>query len=166
MLTEPKVEHRTKQPYAAIRTKVSMKDIPSVLPPLIPEMFGWLAKNNITPQGPPFFQYLTIDKDNQLEVAVGIPVQNAVTGNGRVVEGAFPAGTYATVTHIGNYSHLREAHMALDSWLDNNGWKDKRQATDQGMQYGSRTEFYPSDPKVVTNPDKWESEIAILLAED
>ena len=166
MLTEPKVERRTEQAYAAIRTKVSMKDIPTVLPPLFPEMFAWLAKNNIAPAGPPFIHYLSMDKDDQLQVAVGIPVQNPVTGDGRVVGGAFPAGTYASVIHTGNYSHLREAHMTLDSWLDANGWKDKRQATHHGMQYGPRTEFYPNDPKVETNPDKWESEITILLAEE
>lgn len=166
MLTEPKVEHRPERPYAAIHSKVRMKDIPNILPPLIPEMFAWLAKNNITPDGPPFFEYLSLDKDDQLLVAVGLPVPKPVTGDGRVVAGKFPAGTYASLIHTGNYSHLREAHMALESWLDNNGWKDQRHSTDHGMQFGSRIEFYPSDPKVVTDPEKWETEIAFLLTED
>lgn len=166
-LTAPKVEHRTEQAYAAILTKAVMKDLPSVLPPLFPEMFAWLTKNNIPPAGPPFVRYLSMDKDGQLQLAVGIPVQHAVTDDDRVTGGSFPAGTYASLIHTGSYSHLYEAHQALEIWLDKNGYKDYRLPTEQhGMQFGSRTEYYPTDPTVETNPDKWETEIAFLLKED
>src|ERR1700749_2569756 len=96
-LTAPKVEHRPEQAYAAIRTEGAMKDLPHILPPLFPEMFAWLAKNNIPPAGPPFVRYLSMDKDGQLQLAVGIPVQHAVTADGRVTGGSFSAGTYASL---------------------------------------------------------------------
>jgi hypothetical protein len=67
-----------------------MNEIPTVLPPLIPEVKAWLKKNNITPDSPPFFQYLRMDNNNQLLTEVGFPVKAPVKGDDRVGPGSFP----------------------------------------------------------------------------
>jgi hypothetical protein len=47
MFGEPTIERRKEQPYMAIRTKLNMKDVPNILPPLIPEVLQWIDKNKL-----------------------------------------------------------------------------------------------------------------------
>ena len=165
MLSEPKIEYRDEQPYVAIRTKVSMQEIPTVLPPLIPEVYAWLQKNHVATDHPCFFCYHRMDKDDMLEVDVGVPVDKVLSGDDRILADVFPAGRYATVLHTGHYSNLRKAHMNLESWKEKMGLKEKALITENGA-WGVRIEFYITDPEQEPNPDKWVTEIAFLLADD
>src|SRR6266705_1712100 len=132
MLTTPKTEQRSEQHYVAIRATVQMNEIPTVLPPLIPEVKAWLKKNNTTPDGPPFFQYLRMD-GNKLLTEVGFPVKDPVKGDHRVVAGSFPAGLYATLIYTGHYMGLREANITLDKWVKDNGFKEQYRLTTDGI---------------------------------
>ena len=60
MTTQPGVINRDQQPYVAIRKQVAMQDIPTELPPLIGEVFGWLEKKGTAPAGAPFFRYFSV----------------------------------------------------------------------------------------------------------
>lgn len=166
MLSKPVIEYRQEQYYLAIRSSVAMKDIPAVLPALIPKVFDWLAKNNIAPDGPPFFRYLSMNKQYELVTEVGVPVKDRATGEGDIVAGSFPAGNYAIITYTGDYRHLKEAHMALESWITENGRSARQQMSEQGVEWGARTEFYPTDHEKEPNPDHWRTDIAFLLAVD
>jgi len=163
MLSTPKTEQRGEQHYVAIRANVGMNDIPTVLPPLIPEVNAWLKKNNIEPAGPPFFQYLKMDSNNQMIAEVGFPVKNPAKGDSRVIAGSFPAGLYATLTHTGDYMQLKSAHMALDKWVKETGLKEKHKVAADGIEWGTRAESYITDPEKETNPDKWRTDISFLL---
>lgn len=163
MITTPKTEHRDQLNYVAIAKKVAMKNIPAELPPLIPEVFGWLAKKGITPAGAPFFRYLSMENSNEFYIAVGVPITNPVTGDDRVEAGFFPAGLYATITHTGSYNTIRDAHMALESWLKKNQHKAKPQIDEDGKPWGTVTEFYPTDPKAEPRPEKWVAEVIVLV---
>jgi hypothetical protein len=44
MLTEPEVVEFAAQPYAAIRARTTMQTMDTVLVPLHPQVFGWLAE--------------------------------------------------------------------------------------------------------------------------
>lgn len=55
MKQEPQIETRSERPYVAISSSLRMQDIPSVLPPLIPEVVNWVQQQGLTPAGPPFF---------------------------------------------------------------------------------------------------------------
>lgn len=166
MLTKPKVEECKEQPYVAIRTKVNMDKIPEVLPPLIPQVFNWLTKNNIVPVGPLFFQYLCMDKNNDLVAEVGVPVKDNVKGEGQIISGSFPPGYYATVTYIGDYKHIREAHIALRDWVKKNDYKEKEEFSENGIKWGRSIEFYLTDPAKEPDPDKWRTDIVLLVEED
>jgi effector-binding domain-containing protein len=163
MLNEPRVEVYNEKPYVAIRSKVNMYDIPAVLPPLIPEVLAWVAKNNATPNGPAFFLYRSMNKHNEIDIEVGVPVEGRLTGDGRIVEGALPAGKYATIKYIGDYQYIKEAHIALESWIAKNGLKEKQVITPDGVLWGARIESYITDPQEETNPEKWETNIVFLL---
>lgn len=163
MLTEPKIETRNEQPYVAIRSKLAMQEIPRLLPPHIHEVFDWLDEHQVKPAGAPFFHYRAMQSNGQLVVEVGVPVENPVFGDKRVRAGAFPAGRYVVLTHIGPFNGLPGAHMQLEEWLKEKGLKGKEQKTDEGVVWGSRTEFYPTDPVKEPNPAKWETDIAFLV---
>jgi len=162
MNKEPKIEHRSSQPYVAIVKKVSMQDIPKVLPPLIPEVFSWLKQNNVEQDGPPFFHYRKMENDSTLEAEVGVPVKKPVKGDEKVKAGTFSEADYATVTYFGPYSNLRSVHGNLEEWLKTNGYNHKIETDKSGTQCGSRIEFYPTPPGE-TNPEKLQTDIAVLV---
>ena len=55
---------------------------------LIEELFGWLKKKGLQPNGAPFFRYWVIgDKNKKFKLEVGIPVVNATFGDERVFLG-------------------------------------------------------------------------------
>jgi len=113
MTTEPKLEHRDVQPYAAIRKQVTMREIGTVLPPLIGEVFGFLQRQGVAPAGAPFFRFLIVDMERQLDMEVGWPVASAVSGDGRISAGVLPAGRYAVLVHTGHPDELMGVTAAL-----------------------------------------------------
>jgi effector-binding domain-containing protein len=163
MLSEPIVQYREEQPYVAIETTVDMKDIPTLLPPLIPEVINWLAKNKIAHDSPPFFEYLRFDNDQKMLVHVGFPVAKPIKGDGRVIAGSFPSGNYVSAIYTGDYSHLKDAHMTLESWIKKNDLKEGRQTSPKGEEWGSRTEVYLTNPEEEPSPEKWKTKILLLL---
>lgn len=164
MTSKPVIEFHNEQSYVAIQRKVKMSDIPSVLPPLIGDVFQWMAAHNVVEAGPCFFRYLRYDNDDQLLVDVGVPTQTKEAGEGEIISGSFPAAKYVTVRYTGDYKELCHVHMGLESWMKENGVKEGAQQID-GEAYGARTEFYITDPQEEPDPEKWITDVSILVAE-
>lgn len=164
-MTDPIIQFQNEQYYIAIRTEVKMPDIPTVLPPLIPEVFQWIEKNNLVQTGPCFFRYLAYHSNDQLLVDVGAPVKTQAAGDGRIIAGSFPAAAYVTVKYTGDYKELCYVHMKLESWMKEKGIKEGAQEID-GRKYGARTEFYITDPAEEPDPAKWQTDVSILLADE
>ena len=162
MLTTPRLMQRHEQHYSAIRTDVAMKDIPEIVPPLLPVVQAWLKEKGIAPDGPPFFRYLSM-KGSLITMEAGVPVKMPPGMEGRIIAGSFPAGRYVTVLHTGPYSGLRAAHMALESWSENNELCLHQCTSKEQTSWGCRTETYLTDPNVETDPASWQTEIAFLL---
>jgi effector-binding domain-containing protein len=163
MITEPVVINNPKRRYAAIEMDLAMQDIPKLLPPLIGEVAEWLGKNKIQPVSPAFFRYLRMGDDMRLLVHVGFVVNEDFKEEGRVKKWAFPAGKYLTASYFGDYMNLRSAHMELEKCA-----VDRKLNEVRGMQageFGSRAEFYPTDPAEEPDPSKWETVLEILLAD-
>lgn len=162
MLSEPKVEFREEQPYAAIRTKVAMQAIPKELPPLIPEILQWVEKKKLQQEGPVFFRYLSMEK-NIMDVEVGVPLSEKPQGDGRVIPGSFPSAKYLTARHTGPYNDLPKSHMALDSYAKKNGLEEGTVAGEKGQVWGTRAEIYITDPAEEKDQSKWETDLLLLL---
>ena len=152
---QPKTETRPEQPYLAIRTKVKMEEISTKLPPLIPEIYGWLQKQNITPAGPVFFNYLDFE-NGLLTAEVGVPVQAKQQGDNKVQAGSFPAGNYTVFTHMGHYNGIPQAHQEIELWAKENGVKLQNPCL----------EFYPTDPETTPNPADWQTDIVRGISEN
>jgi effector-binding domain-containing protein len=158
----PQIQQREAQPYAGIRTSVTMDGLAGAVDQTFPELFGWLAERGIEVAAAPFIRYLVIDMQGELEVELGVPADVQAADGGRIRAGILPAGRYVVLRHVGPYDGLvasnaalldwaREHEVALDSW-----------ETDRGTAWRSRVEHYLTNPAAEPDPSKWETEIAYL----
>ena len=162
MLTDPQIVARPARPYVGLRERVPMRELASVIPARIPEMSGWLAAHGLDPDGPPFFRCLVVDRDDQIELEVGIPVAASAAGDGRVEPGVLPAGRYATLIHTGHPHGLMEAHHSLQRWAAEQGLRFQR----SGERWGAQLEWYLTNPAEEPRQEHWQTELAYQLAED
>jgi effector-binding domain-containing protein len=163
MTTEPKLEHRDEQPYAAIRISTPIQQLGEVAPPVNGEVLDFLQSQGISPNGPPFWRYVVVDMERELELEVGSPVAAPIAGNERVVGGVFPAGNYVIMHHTGHPAELQAATGELLAWGEAHGvrW----QASEDQKDWVARIEFYLSDPDTEPDMTKWETELAFLVAD-
>jgi effector-binding domain-containing protein len=159
MPQSPTVETRIDQPYAAIPVRVSMDDLGSVVPPLTGQVFDWLADRGIRPAGPPFWRYVVVDMDADLELETGVAIASAVDSDERIRTGVLPGGRYATVVHKGHPDTLVSATRNLLDWAEQRGleWDAN------GKAWGCRLEEYLSDPAEVPDMSQWETRLAFRL---
>ena len=136
------------QQYAGIRTTVTMDKIGEVIGSMFGEVFGHIQQNGQRPAGMPFALYHSMD-GNSVDLECGIPVNTPVPGTNRVRAGKLPAGTVATVTHVGPYDNLRQTWSALTEWMSS-----------QGLQpAGAPWEVYVTDPGEIADQSKWRTDI-------
>ena len=164
MQTEPRIVERAEQPYAAIKARVTVQELGTVLPPLHGELFGWLGAHGARPAGAPFWKYNLVDMERTLEVEVGVPLSAAVDGDGRVLAGVLPAGRYALSVHTGNPADLVDATTVLLDWAAKHGHAWDVTDTPEGQRWAARLEIYNTDPREEPDMDKWETELVFRLA--
>ncbi len=160
----PEISERAAQPYVAIKAQVPMRQLGEVAH-RIGDVFGWIAARGLAPAGPPFFRYVVIDMDRQLEVEVGVPVQAVVDGDDQVISGVIPAGRFATVIHVGAPDSLMGATAALLDWAADQSLRWDMTVGDDGEHWGARLENYLTDPSEQPDMTKWETELAFRLAD-
>jgi effector-binding domain-containing protein len=165
MISEPKLEDRNEQHYVGIRTQVTMQELGTVIPQLLGEVFAWLGKQGIAPAGAPFIRYLVIDMEALLDIEMGVPVASTLSGDGRVSAGVLPAGRYASLVYTGIDNGIK-ANWALLKWGAEKGLVWDSWVAEKGDGFGARIESYLSDPEKEPDPAKWETEVAIRLADD
>lgn len=163
MITEPKLEDRDEQHYVAIRTQIPMRQLKKVIPQLLGEVFVWLEQQGIAPAGPPFVRYHVIDMQAKLDIEIGVPVANPLSGNNRISPGVLPAGRYATLIYTGVKNGI-PGNAALLNWGAQQGIAWDKWETESGDAFGSRLESFITDPDDEPNQAKWETEVAIRLA--
>ena len=166
MITEPKIERRKKQHYAAIRMAVPIP-FGKYLQPAWDEVYNWMKNHEIQPSGPAIIRYLTTDMSNELDIDVGFTVDKAVKGNGRITGDFLPAGKYATLIYTGPYKGkgIFKATVALLAWAKENKvkWNITKKKGVEG--WNGRAEFYYSDPALEKDPSKFQTELAFLVTD-
>ncbi len=163
MITQPKIDSRSEQPYVGIRVRVAMPDMPTVLPALFDEGAAWMASRSIPITKAPFIRYYVTDMAGQLDLEVGYPVENGSVGDERMKAGVLPAGRYASLLHIGSYDGLYEANRVLVDWAKDNGIEWATYQANGEEVFVSRLETYLTDPSQEPDESKWETEVAIRL---
>jgi effector-binding domain-containing protein len=163
MTMDLEIVDRPAQPYVAIRRTITMQTFAEIADRL-PGLFGWLAERGVAPAGPPFFRYLVIDMERELDVEAGVPVAAPVDGDGEVLAGVLPAGRYAATTHVG---HPDELIAVTGAFLDEaaaRGLAFDATETERGTRWGCRLELLHTNPAEEPDMNKWETRLAFLLA--
>jgi RNA polymerase sigma-70 factor, ECF subfamily len=149
-------------PYAAFRRTVAQQDIPNQIPPLIGALVYALEKLNININGDCFFRYLSCSHGGQIVVEAGFPIEPTDSKAEDIEFGVFPAGKYLSVTHMGDYKNLYEAHMYLEKHAKQNNLILDEYKTDAGVVWGCRVEKYLTEPELTPIAD-WKTEVAFLF---
>ena len=136
------------QPYLGIRTKATIDTLGGIMGPLFGEVYGYIRQSGQAPAGMPFAIYHSME-DDTVEVECAMPVASPMAGSARVQAGELPAGTLATVTHLGPYDGLRHTWLALTEWMHLQGFKAA----------GAPWEVYVTDPGAEPDQSKWRTDI-------
>ena len=166
MITAPKVEQRDAQPYVGIRTLAATHELPTIIPQLHEVIYGWLEEHGIAPAGASFIRYHVIDMATKMDITIGVPIASVVASNERVTADVIPAGKYATLLYTGDYSGLMDANKTLIDWAEAQGVAWDRWDDEKGDAFAGRYETYLRDPGDEPDPAKYETEVAIKLAEN
>ena len=132
-----------------------------------PELFAWLAAHSLHPAGPPFFRYDVVDPERGMVVEAGVPLSEAVQWtDGGVVAGVLPAGRYAVTSHVGPPDELVQVTAGMRDWAAAEGLRFDCWDTPEGEAWGCRLELQLTDPLVEPEMSRWETQLALRLADD
>jgi effector-binding domain-containing protein len=158
----PRIEFRNAVIYAAIRKQVAMQNLHEVSA-CLSDVYSWLAKKNIETAGPPFYRYLSFEENGLITLDIGIPSSSPVEEKGKIVGGSLPAGHYAFSLYTGDFSGLQLATSGLLDWAALNRVEFKKKEIGNISFWDARLENYLTDPEKESDPEKWQTEIAILI---
>ena len=163
----PRIEHRAKQRYVAIRERAPREALADVIPRLLSDVYRRLEALAITAAGGPLVRYRVVDYGrNTVEIDVGVPVvASTALDHGRVRSGVIPGGTFATVIHRGSYTRLAETTAKLLAWGKHKRLRWQVRAGSGVTSWRGRVEHYLTGPPSESKPRHWKTEIAILLAQ-
>ena len=164
MLTTPKLQHRKKQHYAAIRTALPIP-FGKYLQPLWKEVGEWLAAEGIKRPGPAIIRYLTTDMSKKLDLDIGFEIDKPAKGNARVIVDSLPAGRYATLLYTGPYagSGIYKATVALLEWAKENDVEWNTARRNKAEWWNGRVERYLTDPAKEPDTKKYRTELCFLV---
>jgi effector-binding domain-containing protein len=169
MITQPKIEDRTEQPYVGIRSQIAIRELPTIIPQHIGEVAAWLEQQRVESAGPPLVRYhscpATPDMDGMLDIAVGWPIASALAGNHRIIADVLPAGRYASLVYRGVQNGIK-GNAALIEWAAAQGIEWDHWDDELGDAFGGRVESMLDGPDDDPDPANWRTEVAIKLADD
>jgi effector-binding domain-containing protein len=164
----PQIIERPPQPYVAARESVTMSTLSRVAD-RIPELLAWLGQRAQTRSGAPFFRYLTIDMERELEVEAGVPVAAAIDpaewSGGAVTAQTLPGGRFVSAFFVGHPDGLEGATAELLQWAETRGLRWDMNDSPAGERWGCRLEIYHSDPREQPDMNAWRTELAFRLAD-
>lgn len=129
---------------------------PSEIAALLGEMFGrifqYAQQNGVALAGPPFARYLEMGP-GLMTIEAGFPVvappSDPPHPDAAVAAGTLPGGIVAATIHTGPYDQLRDAHAAIQEWIEAQGLHPA----------GAPWESYVTDPAQYPDPKDWKTEI-------
>lgn len=136
------------QPILGIRTETSVKWIARVMGSLFAEVYKYIAQQGQKPAGMPLARYHS-PLGAIIDLECAMPVAAPLPGRGRIQAGELPAGTTATVTHMGPYEELQGTWLALTGWVQSEGL----------TAAGPPWEVYVTDPGTEPDKSKWRTDI-------
>lgn len=163
-MDEPTISFRQEQPYVGMRVVLPMRAFSDAIPALIADVSRWLERVGGTPAGPPFLRYHVIAMPERMDVELGIPVPQSLTGDGQVNGGLLPGGRYATLTYDGDGDGV-DANARLIDWIGAQGERMACHASPHGDVFEARYEVFLTEGTAGPDTRRRRTEVAIKLRE-
>lgn len=119
-----------------------------MLSEILPRVWGYLEERGVHRAGPLFARCHEY-RGYRVELEAGLPVAEAVTGEGRVLPGGRAGGKAAVTWHVGPHDTLSAAYEALEAWIGDQNRKP----------VGAPWEVYWTDPGETPDPAEWKTEV-------
>ena len=115
---EIKVREREATLVMSRRLPVRVSEIGRVIGPSFGEVYGHLDAHGGEPAGPPFVVYYGMpEADNPFDVEICAPIARVTEAPAGWQVKELPAGTFATLMHVGPYDTIGASYQALASWI-------------------------------------------------
>jgi effector-binding domain-containing protein/DNA-binding transcriptional MerR regulator len=125
---EVKIREVPDQTVLAITARdLDMRNLAPVFGQILGELYGYIGRSGIEPQGPPFAIYRGLDNDApsdvlpEMQLCVPIGARPAGEPGGRIEVVDMPGCATAYTVHHGPYHELRPAYSALYGWIEEHG---------------------------------------------
>lgn len=163
--TKPVIDERPERYTAGIRLKAAIRDFKRVIPQTLGDVFAWAEEHGVRRAGAPYMRYYVIDMEGQMDIELGIPVSEPIQPNGKVTPGVLAAGRYASLIYTGR-DRGYSGNKALVEWVQKHGLKWDAWDDPAGHAFAGRYESFLTDPAEEPDPKKWQTEVAIKLADE
>ena len=137
-----RLEQLGSRPLAVVRRRASARELARVIPDACGLVWGVVRALQLTGAG----RHVALYRDDQINLEVGVELETPFAGHGEVVGSATPAGAAATVTHLGPYDRLHEAHQAVRQWCADHGYQP---AGPHWEIYGHWLDEWNTDPSQI-----------------
>ena len=150
-LSAVEVQAMASVPLAVVRRQADQTELAA----LVPECCGivWQA---VKAQKAAAGRHVAIYRDASIRLDVGVELLGPFDDDGEVVRSATPAGTVASITHLGPYDGLGAAHEAVRHWCEAHG---HRLAGPSWEIYGHWRPEWDADPSAIR------TDVCYLLAD-
>ena len=152
MLNTPEVVELPARTTAVIRMTVERARMAEAFPPAIQEVMSGIAAQEVGPAGPLFARYLRMG-GGEVEVEIGVPVNQPLEPEGRITISSLPGGGALRAVHAGPYEELYSSWDQFGRWVAENGHEP-----DEGLW-----EAYLKGPESSADPAEWRTELILPL---
>jgi DNA-binding transcriptional MerR regulator len=150
MQYDVRVREDRAQPIVSLRDRTSLAQMASFWGSAYGEVFRAIAEQGARPAGPPFSIYHDPEfRDDDIDVEVGVPVDEAVVPGGRLVGRTLDGGPVAYTLHVGSYEEIGAAYRAVSGWIQAHGH----------TMSGAPREVYLVGPGQAPDPSGYRTEI-------
>ena len=129
-------------PVLAVRLRTAVDKMPQELDKTFKKIIRYLNEIGEEPSNTYFAAYHNMDMDN-LDLEVGIVVNEVLPGEGDIVAGEIPGGRQVSTFYKGPYREAKSSFGTIRQWLDENG------CASTGVVY----EFYYHSPVKLPESD-------------
>ena len=138
------------QQAASIRACAPWAELGSFVPAALMEIARVVGEQGVRFAGPPYTAYFSADStEAEVDLEVGMPVDEPIEPAGRVISTVVAGGLVATTVHAGRYEDIAPAYRALGAWVQEHGHETS----------GPPREVYLTDPSQVQDPGALRTEI-------
>lgn len=138
------------QVTAVVRATLAVREIKPFIGRVVGAVADALARQGISPTGPPFARYHRAGH-GVFDVEAGLPAGDRVAPTGEVVASVLPGGPAAAMIYVGPYDEMEDAYRSLAKWIADNG----------AISTGDPWEVYLTNPAEEPDPQRWRTEIVM-----